>query len=1298
MRGFFALLFLLLATFLPAVDQFQERSDSVSFTLAFDDSATQQLLQGVRPPGFIPFGKPGSPAVYARVFHVAIPPGSSVSITGVSAASQDRLGTLPRFAPNVPAVAVSNLYPTRRIQVSEPKVFRQVTYVDVLVFPLQVKEAGRISLARSVNFSLSFSKSASATSVKDAKPFTELYDRFFVNSWRNKGGNSRGLLAPLPMATWQPPAHSQTVYKIKVRKDGIVKLDQTFLAANTTWTLGTVDPRKLRLFNKGSEIPIYVSGELDGTLDSGDAVYFYGRALTGENDAGVWEKGDFTDDNVYWLFVGTQNGLRMSLRDGSPINGYTVPSSFVSTIHYEQNPGSYTDFDSIYETQPDTDLWLWMKATWTHDLSTNDSSQAVQHHSLTIPSISTDGSYQDALELAGRGRTFKDVHPNHHVVVKVAGSTVGDFNSDDYDATQQTFNFSQSVLGGTGTQVVDVTHEVTDPALLGVDIDTFSSNWWNLTYSRKFEAYTDELAFGKGQGTYQFQIPGFSASSVLAMDITNPDAPVLVNNAQVNFVSSAYRITFEDNVGVAGNSYYASVPAAPAVADFILDAPSNLVGLDPATNWIMITADQFVNQTEVQNLKSLRQSQGLNAQVVSVTDIYDEFNYGIFSPYAIKDFLQYAYDLSNPSNLEYVVILGDADYDYKDYAADGNHNVVPTYMVADPGFATPANPWPIHSNENYFGEFAGNDSVPEVLIGRIPVRTAQEVSDTLGKIYFYETGITDHSWLGKNLFAADCQDFAQFEPQQDINASYVPAASPYSVTKMYFRLAPWSCSIKDASGNGISDVVDELNQGQAITSWIGHGSSVQWGSPSYLHWLDLPDLTNTTMPTVMLNANCFTGMFYHSIAFALEEAALASQTGIVSGFAPGSYMFGFEASFATEDFYADVFGKDKVRLLGPLYQHLLMNLDASGDAHTTQEMVAFGDPATKLAIPAIDAPTNLLETDSGCGSVTFDWDTVAGAVGYNVMRSTNLSGPFTQLNGSPVTGPYTDTGLTPGQTYYYYVAGVDSEGFEGGGSNTISHVGDSGSTLTITPASLPAGTQGSFYSQVLSATGGAGPFTFQVVSGALPGGVTLSSGGTLSGTPAATGVFTFGVKAVDAGDCGTKSYSLTIGPSCLFCDDFNDTVVNPNWTYNKGTWTEPGGFLQGTVVRKATAIATPAFIGCAQCTVEADMKIAGSGQLYLYGWYQSKSSHAELRMSADNDYWMLKLYGGGTTKKKKISRVVNPNTNYHSKIVFDGTNFTVFIDGVQIITLPKITGTTPSGTVGFLVKSTTGSFDSIVVN
>lgn len=92
--------------------------------------------------------------------------------------------------------------------------------------------------------------------------------------------------------------------------------------------------------------------------------------------------------------------------------------------------------------------------------------------------------------------------------------------------------------------------------------------------------------------------------------------------------------------------------------------------------------------------------------------------------------------------------------------------------------------------------------------------------------------------------------------------------------------------------------------------------------------------------------------------------------------------------------------------------------------------------------------------------------------------------------------------------------------------------------VTVDPASLPGGTVATAYSQTLSASGGAAPYTFAVTAGALPAGLGLTPAGVLSGTPTAGGSFVFTVTATDSSAApgpytGSRSYTLTIAAATV---------------------------------------------------------------------------------------------------------------------------------------------------------------------
>jgi len=83
--------------------------------------------------------------------------------------------------------------------------------------------------------------------------------------------------------------------------------------------------------------------------------------------------------------------------------------------------------------------------------------------------------------------------------------------------------------------------------------------------------------------------------------------------------------------------------------------------------------------------------------------------------------------------------------------------------------------------------------------------------------------------------------------------------------------------------------------------------------------------------------------------------------------------------------------------------------------------------------------------------------------------------------------------------------------------------------LAIAPATLPGGLAGTSYHQVLTASGGTGPYVFVLLSGSLPAGVTLSPGGVLDGVPTSAGPDSFAIGVTDSFACaGQRSYAVSV--------------------------------------------------------------------------------------------------------------------------------------------------------------------------
>jgi uncharacterized repeat protein (TIGR01451 family) len=130
--------------------------------------------------------------------------------------------------------------------------------------------------------------------------------------------------------------------------------------------------------------------------------------------------------------------------------------------------------------------------------------------------------------------------------------------------------------------------------------------------------------------------------------------------------------------------------------------------------------------------------------------------------------------------------------------------------------------------------------------------------------------------------------------------------------------------------------------------------------------------------------------------------------------------------------------------------------------------------------------------------------------------------PGLSINSS--TGAITGTPTTAG-TFSFTVKVTDSASLSATEATSITIV----PAPSLTFGTPPGGWTSTVYTDTLTATGGATPYTFSVSSGSLPTGLSLSASGVISGTPTATGTFSFTVKLVDAnGQSTTKATSITI--------------------------------------------------------------------------------------------------------------------------------------------------------------------------
>lgn len=162
-----------------------------------------------------------------------------------------------------------------------------------------------------------------------------------------------------------------------------------------------------------------------------------------------------------------------------------------------------------------------------------------------------------------------------------------------------------------------------------------------------------------------------------------------------------------------------------------------------------------------------------------------------------------------------------------------------------------------------------------------------------------------------------------------------------------------------------------------------------------------------------------------------------------------------------------------------------------------------------------------------------------------------------------------------------------------------------------TTSPLAAGTVGTPYNQTLTASGGAAPYTWTVVTGTLPAGLTLTSGtGVLSGTPSTAGTVTFTVQVSDAAARTTqKAFALAISGiltitsasplptgtvGALYTQTFAATGGAPPYTWSVAAGSLPAGLVLNTA--NGSLSGTPSSPVSASFTLQVNDATAGSAQ------------------------------------------------------------------------------------------------------
>ena len=323
------------------------------------------------------------------------------------------------------------------------------------------------------------------------------------------------------------------------------------------------------------------------------------------------------------------------------------------------------------------------------------------------------------------------------------------------------------------------------------------------------------------------------------------------------------------------------------------------------------------------------------------------------------------------------------------------------------------------------------------------------------------------------------------------------------------------------------------------------------------------------------DANAFTGSQAYSLTIAAATIAIAPTT-LPDGTRNVAYSQTITASGGTAPYtYARTAGAVPTGLTlasnGTLsgtptavgsYSFTVTATDSStgsGPYIATQNYtVAIAAPTVALAPPTLPNATRNVAysqtiTASG-GAAPYSYAVTAGALPAGLTLST----------GGALSGTPTATG-----SYSFTVTATDANSNTGSRAYTLDVTAPS---VVLAPTTLPGATVAAAYSQAITASGGAAPYSYAVTAGALPAGLTLSATGTLSGTPTAGGTFTFTVTATDANsNVGTGSYTLTVAAPTIAVAPSALPAATTNVAYSQNI-TASGGIAPYSYVLTAGSL------------------------------------------------------------------------------------------------------------------------------
>ncbi len=687
-----------------------------------------------------------------------------------------------------------------------------------------------------------------------------------------------------------------TVIKIGIRERGLYFIPAEKIAeimmVKTKKASQWIKQGKLKLTNFNEPVAWLPADDLSG-------MYFYGEKINSI----------FTDENIYRLTP--DKGQIMETVESPNIRETAGTETFMAETFTEVNryPVSHPSFT------PETDIWFWDFFIAGYPNYNRRSFSIRTDHVDTMGGKAT-------LYVSVFGATNKVTGPDHRAVAYINGTSIGEVQWDGNQIENKYFIFDSYLLNdGVNTVEIEAIRR-NDGSASVFYIDSLS-----LYYPRFYQAVDNRLFF-HGDDNPVVTVSGFSGSRIMVMDVTNPFAPARIN-AKVFKHGSGFGITIEP--ADSDNLYLAVDPDTVTSPDNIIaDQPSDLRSVNNSADYIIIVPPGW--EQTAQPLAQYREREGLLTMIVDLENIMDEFNYGIYSPYAIRDFLKHAFSTWGGAP-KFVVLAGRGTCDYRDFKGFGE-NLIPPVMGETPYGLVPA--------DNIYADVSGNDGIPEIAVGRLPVMSTDELSAVIEKLTNHES-IRGTGWSNLLLMLADNGDDAGDFPA-DSDALIATFPETFNTQRIY---------LSEMTRNDARRLFfDAMTAGAGFVNYIGHGGIRSLAREKLLTYEDVSLMKNFELLPLMTFMTCSSGRFdvpgFPSLA---ESLLLFPEGGASAVWTSSGLSWNDLSQILVNLFYINALSGEKERI-GEAVLQALRDYGLNGyNPFMINNYNLFGDPATRFKHP-----------------------------------------------------------------------------------------------------------------------------------------------------------------------------------------------------------------------------------------------------------------------------------------------------------------------------------------------------------